>query len=74
MVESFETDELTDYLFYNTQRTSNVLLKAGDQVKFNFLAAVDAATALKLCTISSQYKKNESYCALTSLQTASNMI
>lgn len=70
MVESIETNELTGYLFYSTQRTSKLLLKEGDQVKFSFLAVVDATTALNICINRGQYNINERYCALTSLQAA----
>lgn len=70
MIESVNRGELTDYLFYSTQRTSTTLLKAGDQVKFKFEAFTEAHYALATCSNIGKYNKNETYCSLASLQVA----
>ncbi len=74
MAKSLDMGELTDYLYYSTQRTTENLLRAGDRVKFKFQSLVKAADALNTCTNRGKYNNDESYCSLTSLQMANYMI
>lgn len=78
MVANYNNGSFNNYLFYTTTRTSNDVLKQGDQVKFKFESFLDGLTALKVCNLPSNYLgpngEKSVYCRLTSLQTASNMI